>query len=296
MKENKKIKIESINLDEINKNLIVSFLNWLETKRKSNVGTRNQRLAVIHAFFRYIQIEAPEHIYLSQQILAIRSKKKSKPVVNYLSLDGIKEILAQPNTSNKSGLRDLVLLTLLYDSGARVQEIADLKIKDIRLRTPATIKLTGKGDKSRLVPLLSKTTEYIKQYLEVQNLDYEDNESPLFFNKSKDKLTRAGISYILNKYVTMVRLNNPQLIPETVSPHCFRHSKAMHLLESGINLVYIRDFLGHTTTKVTEIYARANEELKRKALEKAYQEVTPKNKPSWQNDNSLLNWLQDLCK
>lgn len=296
-KEIKKISPEKITLEHLTKELIKSFLDWLEQTRGSMISTRNHRLSVIHAFFRYLQLEEPENIYLSQQIIAIKLKKQPKPIINYLTLEGLRAILAQPDTLDKRGYRDLVLLATFYDTGARVSEIADLTVGDIRLTEPATVKLTGKGKKSRLVPLLSKTTKYLKKYLKINKLDLPaSKDCPVFFNRKKEKLTRAGISYILNKYGNMVREKFPDIIPPKVSPHCLRHSKAVHLLQSGINLVYIRDLLGHSSIKVTEVYARADEDIKRKALEKASKDVSPNKKPVWQNDNNLMSWLQNLCK
>jgi integrase/recombinase XerD len=193
------------------------------------------------------------------------------------------------------GRRDLVLLSLMYDTGARVQEIADLTVADVRLENPATVKVTGKGNKSRLIPLMTPTAKLIEQYMSENNLKHAAMGSyPLFQNRSHTKLTRAGIAYILNKYVEESRLLHPGNIPKVVSPHCFRHSKAMHLLQAGVNLVYIRDLLGHVSITTTEVYARADSLMKRNALENAYQTTTPSVMPVWQQNNDLLKWLKDL--
>lgn len=293
--EVKSMPIEKITIGTLHKNLINEFLNWIETERACSVATRNQRLAAIHAFFRYLQMEAPEHIYLSQQILAIPMKRTGSKAIDYITLDAMKAILDAPDTSCMIGRRNLVLLSLLYDTGARVQEIADLVVSDVRIENPATIKLTGKGNKSRLVPLMTPTAKLIDQYMSEHNMKTIARGSyPLFQNRSHNKLTRAGITYILKKYVEEARILYPELIPKVVSPHCFRHSKAMHLLQAGVNLVYIRDLLGHVSIKTTEVYARADSLMKRNALESAYQKVSPSEMPIWQQNHDLLKWLKDL--
>lgn len=217
--------------------------------------------------------------------------------MNYFSLDGIKLLLSMPDTSTKSGRRDLALLSLMYDTGARVQEIADLTPQRVRFEKPATIRLHGKGNKTRIVPMMDAQVALLKQYMTEQKLlRSEEQPHPLFRNKCGKKLTRAGIAYILNKYVTMARNTNPDLVPDNISCHCLRHSKAMHLLQSGVNLVYIRDFLGHYSVQTTEVYAKADSRQKRQALEKAYVDVTPNADPVWQENSDLLEWLVSLGK
>ena len=202
-----------------------------------------------------------------------------------------------PDTSTKSGRRDLALLSLMYDTGARVQEIADLTPQCVRFEKPATIRLHGKGNKTRIVPMMEAQVSLLKRYMTEQNLlRSEEQPHPLFRNKCGVKLTRAGISYILDKYVSMARTIAPELVPDNISCHCLRHSKAMHLLQAGVNLVYIRDFLGHFSVQTTEVYAKADSRQKRQALEKAYVDVTPNTDPVWQENNDLLEWLISLGK
>lgn len=293
--EEKTIAIEKVTIETLQKQIVDEFLTWLETDRGNSVSTRNQRLAAIHAFFRYLQLEEPGHLLLCQQILAIPMKRSASKAISYLTLDAMKAILEAPDMTCGAGRRDLVLLSLMYDTGARVQEIADLIAADVRLENPCTVKVTGKGNKSRLIPLMSPTAKLLDQYMSEQNLKSIAHRSyPLFQNRSRGKLTRAGITYILEKYVEEVRSSHPELIPEVISPHSFRHSKAMHLLQSGVNLVYIRDLLGHVSIKTTEVYARADNLMKRNALENAYQGTSPSEMPVWQKNQELLKWLKDL--
>ncbi len=267
----------------------------METCRGCAISTRNQRLAAIHAFFRYLQLEEPGHLFLCQQVMAITMKRSASKAMNYLTLDAMKAILEQPDHSCFLGRRDLVLLSLMYDTGTRVQEIADLVAADVRLDDPPTVKVTGKGNKSRVVPLMSPTAKLLDQYMAEHDLKSVPHRSyPLFQNRSREKLTRAGIAYILKKYVDEARAHYPELIPKVVSPHSFRHSKAMHLLQADVNLVYIRDLLGHVSIKTTEVYARADSQMKRDALERAYQATAPSELPVWQKNQELLKWLKDL--
>lgn len=289
------IKPEKLCFSRIGKKMIYDFLVWLEMEMKYSVSTRNQRLAALHAFIRYVQIEAPEYIELCNDILSIRSKKTPTPGINYLSIAAIKELLAAPNICSKHERRDLAVLSLLYDTGARVQEIADLIIGNIRIKTPATIQLTGKGNKTRIIPLMPQTVNILKSYMAENNLLIQLNiAQPLFYNKSNEKLTRAGISYILNKYVEIARKKQQDLFPRKVTPHVLRHSKSMHLLESNVNLIYIRDFLGHASVVTTERYAKSNPEVKRKAIEQASPSLLPEEKYSKETKQELLDWLKTI--
>jgi len=223
-KEESGIKPEKLTVNLLDASIIEGFLDWLESERSCGISTRNQRLAAIHAFFRYLQIEAPDNLLLYQRILAIKFKRSPTSSVNYISLDGIKAILAQPETDTVPGQRDLALLCLLYDTGARVQEVADLTAGDVRIDSPATVRLTGKGRKSRIVPIMGRTAELLRKYMDACDLFQQHKKSyPLFCNRSRQKLTRAGISYILDKYVSAAKDHYPEAIPGTVSPHCLRH-------------------------------------------------------------------------
>lgn len=297
MKTEKCTPAERIQLKALDAKHISEFLDWLEMQRHCSPATRNVRLAAIHAFFRYLQYEAPEYMELSRKVLAIPFKKAEQRTLNYFSLDGIKLLLSMPDTSKKAGRRDLALLSLMYDTGARVQEIADLTPQCVRFESPATIRIHGKGNKTRIVPMMDAQVSLLKQYMTEQRLlRPEEQPHPLFRNKQGERLTRAGISYILDKYVSMARNIAPELVPDNISCHCLRHSKAMHLLQSGVNLVYIRDFLGHCSVQTTEVYAKADSRQKREALEKAYVDITPNVDPIWQENNDLLEWLVSLGK
>jgi site-specific recombinase XerD len=248
----------------------------------------------LHAFFRYVQSEVPERLLQSQQILAIPMRRHPRPSVGYLSKEYLAQILARPDLHTRAGRRDAVLLSVLYDTGARVQELSDLNASDVRLDSAPQARLMGKGRKMRAVPLMGATVELLRDHRRDNNLDRpEHGDQPLFQNRQGGRLSRSGVRYLLQKYVQPVRHDHPGFT-QPVSPHSFRHTKGMHLLQSGVPLELIRDFLGHVDVKTTEIYARANLEMKRKALEKAA-DVGPLPKiPSWKQNKTLLEWLHPL--
>jgi len=297
LKKRKRIPIERLTLSLITKETVVEFLDWIEEERDCCTATRNVRLAALHSFFKYLQYQNPENLVEWQRILSIPVKKTEKTTIKYLSVEGIRLLLECPDQSTKRGRRDLALLSLMYDSGARVQEIIDLTPSMVRLDLPCTVKLIGKGNRARIVPLLEQQVKFLKIYMAEQKLlEPYANMYPLFSNSRKEKLTRAGVNYILGKYAKQARIKKPSLIPEKLSCHCLRHSLAMHLLQSGVNLVYIRDILGHTSVQVTEIYARADSRQKREAIEKAYSDVSPKETPPWLADDDLLEWLKSFAR
>jgi site-specific recombinase XerD len=286
--------IERLRIEEVSAELVIEFLDSLETDRGCSIRTRNQRLAALHAFVRYLQVEAPEHMLHCQRLLAIPFKRYDRPTLHYLSAEQMRAILSQPNLGTPIGRRDLALLSVLYDTGARVQEVIDLTMRDVRLDAPAQLHLTGKGGKTRVVPLMPNTVALLADHVREHVLDQLNHlDTLLFANRHRQRFTRTGIRRIIQKYVTLARSSCPHL-PEQISPHTFRHSKAMHLLQAGIPLVIIRDFLGHADVTTTEIYARADLDMKRRALEKIETPVAPYSLPSWHDDSELLTWLRAL--
>jgi len=198
-------------------------------------------------------------------------------IVEHLSADGIKLLLEQQDKSTSRGRRDLALLSLMYDSGARVQEIIDLTVKDFTMGGNPTLTLLGKGKKVRRVPIMKNTATIVEKYMSENKLNLpHKSEYPLFMNPQNNKLTKQGVAYILGKYARTAHSVSDK-VPAKINCHMLRHSKAVHLLQAGINLIYIRDFLGHSDIKTTEVYARADSVTKRKALEKAYPELVDSN-------------------
>lgn len=289
---------DNIDLKDITQERIIAFLEWLENIRKCSITTRNVRLAALHAFFRFLLYKCPDHMNEWHRILSIKIKKAPRSPVVYLSIEGIKLLLEQPDISTAKGRRDLALISIMYECAGRVQEIADLVPARINFGKPTLLRITGKGNKTRLIPISEQATQLLKVYMkDYKLLNAEANEYPLFDNGRGDKLTRMGITAIIKKYALSARKTDPSLIPLNISPHSIRHSKAMALQQNGVNLICIRDILGHESVTTTEIYARIDNKQKREAIEKtSISSSYPEDTPSWQKDKGLLGWLESLGK
>lgn len=282
-----------LTLEVIDAAAITEFLDWLQVARGNSTSTRNQRMAAIDSFFTWMQAQDPARMACYQDILAIPTKKHDHPAINHLTVEQTRLLLAAPDRATRAGRRDVTLLATLYDTAARVQEFADLRIRDLRLDAPALVALTGKGRKTRRIPLANNTTALLNAYLTEQRLDGPGHDDhPVFFNQHHHRLSRGGIAWILRKYQT--RVTDPALAAARLTPHVLRHSRATHLYEGGVALPYIRDILGHVDLSTTEIYARASTEAKRKALEAAYPDIVTTDLPEWNQDPELLTWLHSL--
>lgn len=291
-REVENIQERQMDFPSLTDDLVIRFLQWIEDERGCSVSTRNQRLFALHSFFRYAQGQLPQYYMDFSKILNISKKKAPKPSIGYIDLDSMEKILSGPDLDKKSGRRDAALLSLMYDTGARVSEIASLSVRDIRLDNPAKVHLLGKGSKFRDVPILPETKSLLHSYMRENNLLVPGKQdAPLFFNHSGGKLTRAGVTYIVKKYTgEFTAVNNA-----AISPHILRHTKAMHLLQAGVNIVYIRDLLGHSDVTTTEVYARADFKMKQSALEKV-RSIVPAETPSWQQNPDLLVWLENFAR
>lgn len=292
-RDNRSVAPEKLTLDYFDADAVTGFLDWLETERHNSISTRNQRLAAVSSFFRWLQSEEPTRMACCQTILAVPAKRDVQPRVNHLTVEQTRNLLAAPDRATRRGRRDATLLATLYDTAARVQEFADLTVGDIRLAPPPLVVLTGKGRKTRHVPLSDNTAALLNVYLTEHALDRTGHDDhPLFTNQHHGKLSRGGVAWILAKY--QARAGDPALAGVDLSPHILRHSKAMHLYEAGVALPFIRDILGHVDLTTTEIYARASTESKRKALEAAYADIVTDELPEWNRDTGLLDWLAGL--
>jgi integrase/recombinase XerD len=288
---------ESLRLADIDRARILRFLDWLEAERNCSTSTRNQRLAVIKSFCRYTAVEQPDHLDQVTQVLAIRQKKTPAPQLGHLTGDEVKALLAEPGTASARAVRDTVLLALAYDTAARVQELCDLDVADIRRAKPMTVTIRGKGTKIRYVPVMDPTTRLVADYLERRHPHpgLGADADPLFHGPNHSRLTRSGVAKLLARHVRAVRARDPDWAPSLpITTHTLRRSRAMHLIQAGVNLIYIRDLLGHADVSTTEIYARADAETKRKAIENAYEPLTPDTMPDWTLDASLIGWLDSL--
>jgi len=289
------IPTEKLRITSFDNQLLVRFLDWLQQERGCSIATRNIRLAAIHSFFRYVQAHEPGLLLSCQLVLNIPFKKCQQPIIQHLTPEQTCDLLAVPGFSTRANRRDTTLLSVLYDTAARVQELCDLLARDVRLDYPSIITLTGKGRKTRHVPLVTNTVKLLRSYMDENGLLKNGSQDmPLFVNQRHAKLTRGGVSHILSKYAGKMSEEHPDF-PKNPTPHCLRHSKAMHLYQAGVSLIYIRDFLGHIDIASTDTYARADVESKRKILENVCLNLTPSNELSdWSRDQSLLEYLNNL--
>jgi len=286
--------VDRLAIGDLTAEIVLAFLDFLESVRKNSVRTRNARLAALHCFFRYVLDCDPGQAAVCQRILVIPLKKAARPALGYLTAEEMETLLAQVDRTTSKGKRDYLLLALLYDTGTRIQEILDVRPADFHLASPAFVRVLGKGMKERLCPLLPPTVRVVSRFLETEQRVPEDDR-PLFQNRRGDKLTRQGARYLLRQYLCQAGKMMPRLKRTGISLHTLRHTKAMHLLQSGVPIVTIKDVLGHADVRTTEIYVQTDLEAKRKALEQAgtsSQERRPSGKKKIAPD--LLKWLESL--
>ena len=280
---------DQINMELFDFNQINDFLNWLEAEKKVSVSTRNNRLAGIKSFFRYVSFHEPAFLNRCSMVLAIKAKKTESVPMSYLTVGAWELFMKSFDLENPRDLRDFCIIVTLYESGARVSELTAVLCGEVRLESPCTIILHGKGRKTRIVPLDPSVASLLKRYIQMRGIP--DNAS-LFTNRHGNPLTRKGVNYILQKHFKKVKAVDSTMFPDKISPHSLRHSKAMHLLENDVNLIYIRDFLGHASVTTTEIYSKANPEIKRKHLEEATKRVIDHEDYDDRKKEDLLNWLK----
>ena len=274
----KKFKLKDITFENVTRDIITDFLNYLEEDKKNSIRTRNQRLAVIKSFYQYCMIDEIDNIDNIRKILSIKSKKEIKKVMNYLTEDELKRILDSIDTSTKKGRRNLTLITLLYDTAARASEIINLKVEDIHLEEKYII-LTGKGNKQRVVSMMEQTKKLLVDYFKENN-----TQSGYLININGKKMNERFLRDIIKNI-------NP--LNRKISPHVFRHTRAVHLLDKGVNIMYIQELLGHTSVNTTMEYAKVIEKSKFEAIEKANPKID-NSLPDWNDDKDLLSQLLNL--
>lgn len=285
---------ERVDLDHLRPDVVVRFLRYLAQERGCGTGTCNLRLVAIHSFVKYLQLYEPGRMADIQRILAVPTRRFERGAVSYLSEKDLRTLLAQPDLTKPRERRDAVLLSMLYDTAARAAEILALSAEDVRLESPAQVHLHGKGGKKRAVPLMKATTAALRTYMRETGLDHPDRRDERLFHSDRGKtLTKSGLRYVLAKYAKRAATADPAFRAK-LHPHMLRHSKAMHLVESGCPLHYVRDLLGHEDLRTTAIYARTNLELQRAALEKADAGISARRLQSMPPRQDLLLMLRSL--
>jgi integrase/recombinase XerD len=295
MFDEKGIPFGDISFDRITHDVIYEFLAWIQGTRGCETTTKNHRLAALKSFLNYCAMEDPALMAIYLDIQKIKSQRVNRTRVEYMSETALKTLLEQPNTRTRCGLRDRFFMILLYDTGARIQEILDLKLRDIHLndQTPC-IYLTGKGNKTRAVPLMDKTIAHFHEYMKTFHPDtHPQNDEYLFFTRIKGqvgKMSDDNVSCFLKRYAESARRLCPE-VPLQMHAHLFRHTRAMHLYQAGIPLSYIKDFLGHVSVNTTDIYASTDTSMMKAALEKVAKkdgEQISKEVAVWQDNEELI--------
>lgn len=287
---------EQISMDMFNSELIVDFLDALEAERNNIETTRNQRLAAIKAFFQFLARTVPELMHLNECIQAIRPKNTEHNPPPSLTRTEVDAIIAQPDPVSLIGARDKALMQTFYNTGARVQEIADLQITDMRAAGPPTLTLTGKGRKQRVVPLWPETVELIGHYLQMRKQAGIESEH-LFLNNRAAPMTRFGIGRRVALHAESASHRCPSLCERAITPHVFRHTTALHLIEAGNDITVVRDWLGHADLKTTSQYIEISIERKRAALAKVPTPASSTETPpaTWQTP-PLIHFLTKLSR
>jgi integrase/recombinase XerD len=285
-------KITRLGLADLSFDRVVGFLRYLEVDRHNHVRTRNQRLAAIHALFDYIASREPEMLGVCQRVAAIPMKRAAPAETRFLERDEVEQLLRQLPRDGRLALRDRALLLFLYNTGARAQEVADLRVEHLDLGEHPLVRLHGKGDKWRTCPLWHETAQLLRSLL--GSVEGPPAPSTAVFSAKGRPLTRFGIYKVVRRHAS--GLDDPRT-DRTISPHVFRHSAAVAMLEAGVEVNVIRGWLGHADLTTTNRYAEINTRAKQEALracEPPNTSAGSRTKPIWRSDESLLNWLASL--
>lgn len=286
--------VVELDFDQLGPMEIIAFLEHLEDSRRNAVSTRNVRLAAIHAFFRYVAQSHPDRLEQCQRVLAIPFKRSAPRPIEYLEYEEIQAVLNTVNRSTANGCRDYALVATLFNTGARVQEIVDIRATDLQLEQPFQVQLLGKGRKERVCPLWSETAEVLRSYCTERHIDLRIR-TPVFTNRNGKALTRFGVRYILRKYFDRARATTPTLVKKRLHPHSIRHSTAVHLLKAGVDLSTISQWLGHASINTTNRYATVDLDMKRKAILQAKPFESKQHAAAiWRHDSTIMEWLETL--
>ncbi len=285
--------VEQLRIQDIDESVVLGFLDQLENARGCSPRTRNARLAAVRALFGFMAREEPTLLLHSQTIHTIPLKRTEHKTVDYLEEKQMQALLNAVDLHSRTGIRDKALLLLLYNTGARVSEIVELKVQDLRFDGSAQVKLLGKDKKYRSCPLWPETLQALQDYLKLRTAK-DPATVQLFLNANGSPVTRFGVRYIIGKYATEAKSRCPSLAAKTVTPHTLRHTTAMHLLRAGNDVNMVSYWLGHTDINTTHIYVEIDMEMKQHMLQTAKAPAVKKT-PAWQKPD-VLQWLNALAK
>jgi|APSaa5957512622_1039677.scaffolds.fasta_scaffold15199_3 integrase/recombinase XerD len=287
-------KIENLEMENLTDEVIIDFLNYLEKERNNLPQSRNQRLVIIKTFFSFIAGKCPELIHVAERIAEIACKKVETKIISPLTEDELKLFFERINTDTTKGIRDLMIFRLMYNTGARVSEIINIQLSDMSLDSGGTLVLHGKGNKERIVVLFKETIDLIKKYLTLRESE-NIKSNFLILNKYNQQMTRQGINYLVTKYVNIAGKTNKGILSKNVTPHTFRHTLAFHMIKAGVNIVTIKDFLGHEDINTTSQYIKIDNQMKANAIEKINPFKNTVVEPLWENVG-VMALLTNLSK
>ncbi len=292
--KSRKRQVTELDIEDLGPSEVLDFLDYLEAERQNQSATRNVRLAAIHAFARYCATLYPDRLDQCQRILAVPFKRTGSRPIEYFEYDEIQAVLATVDRTTADGRRDYALLAIMFNTGARVQEIVALRRCDLDLEPRPKVRLFGKGRKERVCPIWPQTAALLGTLL-AEHPGQMFPEAFIFLNHRGYQLTRFGVRYLLEKYCSRARTAAPSLRTKRLHPHSMRHSTAVYLLKSGVDIITISQWLGHASVAVTNRYATVDLDMKRKAIDA----VKPLDSPSsvlapWRTDASIIKWLEAL--
>ncbi len=279
--------VDQLQVESLSPEVVRLFLAHLEDERHCSVSTRNQRLAAIHAFARFVGTRSPEHLAWCAQLTAIPFKKAAKGTLPYLDKPDWDAILAAPDRRTSQGARDHALLSFLYNAGARADEAARLTVADLDLGPSPAVKILGKGNKARLCPLWTSTASTLKALVSGRS-----GQDPVFLNRRREGMTRFGIYALVKRCAAQASRRVPSIGTKRVSPHVIRHTTAVHQLRAGVDINTIRAWLGHVSVDTTNIYAEVDLEMKAKAPRECSIPDAPRS--SWHKQPGLMAFLKSL--
>lgn len=287
--------LTKLDLADLTANQVLAFLRTIETERKNQVRTRNQRLAALRTFYRFLAVHYPEMLEEAERVEVIPTKRTTVPETLYLERDEISLLFKSLTQQGTLALRDRSILMLLYNTGARAQEIVDLRVGDIDLNDPLRVRLHGKGDKWRSCPIWPETAALLRQ---LESVRRADPSLPLFMSRTGRPLTRFGLYKLVLRHTAGIHIGADNARKHRVTPHVFRHTAAVHLLEAGVDMNVIRAWLGHVNLETTQRYAEINIRSKQAALAACLPptDTAEASRPNirWRQDEDLMKWLQSL--
>lgn len=291
--------VERLEIADLSAEQVLRFLDALETERGNGIATRNARLGAIHVFARFLAYRLPQHLGILQRVIGLPFKRGGRELpIEYLQRDEIEALLQSIDRSSALGRRDYALFALMFNTGARVQEVLDLRCCDVRLEAPPQVRLHGKGSKVRLCPLWPAMVKVLRAFIdESAAMDGGPADARLFVNARGGPLTRFGVRYLLRRYVASAAQATPSLQDRAIHPHSIRHSTAMALLKSGVDFATISQWLGHSGLNTTMRYARADMDLKRQAISQVFPDALtpPPNAGHFRSTGrDLLGWLRRM--